>query len=283
MIKNKETIHDVCCAIVTFNGTSDVIHTILYYETIFDHVVVVDNNSTNGFYELLINSCHKAKIIRNSVNEGIAFALNEGVIYANDMGVDYFLSMDQDSYICFEDILALKKSIDIKNRVVSVGPSYQCHKPKQNEFVDYLITSGNLTYLKAINEINGYNSNLFIDCVDIDFSWSLLDAGYKLLLVANACMKHKIGEYEKSRIFKIKYCSHAPLRFYYIYRNTFYLYRKYKNKKFFRKKAFKLRLSLFFVDTLKLLFIERNKKLKIEYAKKGIKDAKNCKYGRIEE
>ena len=60
------------------------------------------------------------------------------------------------------------------SQIRSIGPNYLNLINKSNKknykIVDYLITSGNLTYISDIERINGFNTNLFINSIDFSLS-----------------------------------------------------------------------------------------------------------------
>lgn len=270
MNEMKRNIENVCCVVVTYNGTLETINTLLEYEKLFSILVIVDNSTSMEFRQLLSENINHAHLIFNCKNEGIAKALNQGVAYAKEKKARFLLTMDQDSIITKDIIIELLNAIDEKAGYISVGPAYQESSSKNYIDVSFLITSGNLVLTDAIEEVGGYSEELFIDEVDIDFSWALIKAGYKLRQVANVNMHHKIGEYERSNILGIRYLSHSPIRFYYIYRNSVLVFKKYY--KVFGVKCLKMLLALILIDTRQLLFIENNKKAKIHMACKGLID-----------
>ena len=179
-------------------------------------------------------------------------------------------------------VLELLNAIDEKAGYISVGPSYKNVAEEKYLDVNFLITSGNLVLIDAIEAVKGYSEELFIDGVDIDFSWSLLQSGYRLRQLGKVIMHHKIGEYERSKMLRIQYLSHTPIRFYYIYRNTILIFKKYHKE--FRINCLKMVLALLLIDTSQLLFIESRKKEKLKMAINGLYDGmrnKNGEYHKI--
>ncbi len=264
---------DVCAIIVSFNGGFQIIEHVRRLSEIIKKVLVVDNGSNikNLNYLHSIEQFDGVEVIYNNENKGIAYALNQGIVFAKKNGFKLLLTLDQDSEISEECINKLVKAIDVKNKVVSVGPVYGKVNAKQKEIrdVSFLITSGNLIYVDVVNMIGGYATELFIDCVDIDLSFNLVSHGYRLQKIENACMQHKIGEYENSFIFHIPHLAHNPKRYYYKYRNNIIIYKKYSKKLFFL--CLKLFISLC-LEFQKIIFIENKKKEKIIYALHGIRD-----------
>ena len=129
--------------------------------------------------------------------------------------------------------------------------------------------------IEAFKKVNGFNSNLFIDYVDIEFNYKLHKLGMKICYLKNYSLKHKIGNPIKIKIFgKCYYAmNHNPIRYYYRYRNSRYLFAKD------RKVFFKLYLKEIVVNIPKMLLYEDRKKEKLRMIKRGISDAKHNKLG----
>lgn len=252
--------------IVFYNGDSEVLKRIDYLSEHFDSLLVIDNGSTNGtlFEEEEANK--RYHLVRNKKNKGIAYALNQGLDYAEKNHKKYLLTLDQDSTIDADTILhMLKRQIEIK--AVSVGPFFDKEQGNDKK-VKYLITSGNIVEVKAARKIGGFKNELFIDCVDLDFSFNLLSHGYSMYKIGGAFMKHHIGDAQTDSPIGLKYYGHGPKRYYYNYRNNIYIYRKY-----FRKlplRCMKLFASLI-LQFNKILFVEGDKERKISAALHGVK------------
>lgn len=266
---------DICAVIVSYNGDNNIEKQISEFCD-FCNLIVIDNGSLNEFVEYLINLKKKYdfELIINKTNFGLAKALNQGLEFATDLKCKYLLTLDQDSFLKKEFVLTMKKEIDFEKRVISVGPYYQ-GKNDNTMDVNYLITSGNLILIDVLNKLGKYDEILFIDQIDIELSFRLLINNYKMALVKNTRIVHKIGEIERSYIFRIKYFSHSPNRFYYMFRNERYLLLKYgKQLKYL---CFKSRIATFLMF-IRIIFIERRKVAKLRQALKGWHDGKKLGY-----
>lgn len=265
---------DVCAVIVSYNCPESIGDSIQSLLEQVDYLLIVDNNSASEHKALLKKweDHQRVTIFYNDKNMGIAFALNQGLEYVTNMGKKLILTMDQDSHLSYDAVEKMVAVLNKNNMIVSVGPVYRHEYGKNNyRIVDFLITSGNLTIVEKANEIDGFTNKLFIDSVDVDFSLALRLKGYQVAIANSAVMQHKIGEYETRKIFnrEFKYMDHSADRYYYIYRNHIYIFRKYM-KHFF---GFCLKMFCFLIiDSIKLLLIEKSKKQKISKATKGIKD-----------
>lgn len=267
------TANDVCAGIVFFNGGEIVVKNIEAIRNQVRMLVIIDNGSDDDKISLLdqFKSDSKINVIHNNKNRGIGYALNQILEYAVQNHMPLMLTMDQDTVLSENAVKEMVRIINEDADVAAVGASYLEGQENQTQRVKYLITSGNLVDVQKAVRAGGYNSELFIDSVDIDFSLKLRDEGYKLISAGHATMQHAIGEKEEGRIlfFKIPYMGHSASRYYYIYRNHIYIFKTY-GKKYFGF-CLKMFLVLLF-DTAKLIMLENDRKSKIGCAVKGIKD-----------
>ena len=95
--------------------------------------------------------------------------------------------------------------------------------------VPYAITSGNLVHVALYTEIGTYDEGLFVDCVDFDFSLRVRRAGYRVIRVSSAVMRHQLGETASDLPPFVRriYARHSPARRYYMARNYLYLAERY--------------------------------------------------------
>jgi len=265
---------DLLVAIVFFNGDKTVAKNVKILSEKCQSILIINNKSEGASKKIICelakyNSVH---IVNNAKNMGIGYALNQALEYANKSGKKYLLTLDQDSVINIECVSKLLDKIRVPNsRIVSVGPFYAKEK-NCDEDVKYLITSGNMIRVDIANGIGGYDDKLFIDCVDIDFSFRLLVNNYRMVRVGGAFMEHKIGDIQKDSPIGIPYLGHDADRCYYNFRNNVYIYRKY-----FRVlpgRCIKLFLSLC-LKFLQIVLIEGNKREKLEQCCRGIKSGFN--------
>lgn len=261
---------DICVVIVFFNSNNSILDKVFSLKDCVNKILIVDNGSEIEFSSVLeqLNHIDNVVVMQNKRNKGIAYALNQGLKFAHKEEIKLLLTMDQDSCIEKDCIERLAQAIDIEENIISVGPFYDGEEHFSNKKVTNLITSGNIVHVDTIIKLGGYEDKLFVDCVDIDLSFNILTRGFFMLKVARTQMQHKIGEPEFSPIFKIVYLSHSPIRYFYKYRNNIHIYKKYF--RLLPKICFKLMGCLIF-ETVKVIFWERNKRLKIKFAYLGIR------------
>lgn len=272
----------ICAVIVTYHCTEILVQNVEALLNQVGHILIVDNNSDEKS-KMLISSLIKQHVIVsaifNNTNHGVAFALNQGLDWAFSNGYNLLLTMDQDAIMDDRAVRFMLDTINGDEKIVSVGPSRKkIKKSNRIEKVSYLITAGNLIRVDKLKEIKGYDTGLFIDCVDFDVSLSLRDRGGILYKDNRALMIHRVGEKEEAKflMFKFSILSHAPVRHYYISRNHVYLLKKHfkKHKIFCIKKQI-----IFTLYVLNILLFQYNKKEKIAMIIHGFQDAKHKKNG----
>ena len=95
-----------------------------------------------------------------------------------------------------------------------------------------LITSGTILNLSFIQNIGAFNENLFIDFVDAEFSYRVIQKGFINLMYADIVLNHSIGTLVEGRSLinfkKTLRITHHPIRVYYIIRNGLFLLFKAK-------------------------------------------------------
>ena len=276
--------NDICALVVTYNCDKTIIDNIGSLLDQIKHVIVYDNGSTDPDSIRLLRSIEgneRVDFFLMSKNEGVSFRLNQGLNLAKQRGYKLLLTMDQDTILESNCVKEMLNVLNTDTKIVSVGPNRKRDKYNKSLYsiVNYLITSGNLLIIDDALFVGGYCDDLFIDKVDVDFSFALRKNGFMIAIANNAYMVHKVGEYETNSILgiKIKYLSHSPKRFYYIYRNFIVVLRKF----FFSlpKDCTKMILVQFFEFT-RMLMIEKDRKEKIICIKKGIIDGlRNKEWG----
>jgi rhamnosyltransferase len=229
-------------------------------------VIVVDNGSAADVAKWVPPlDADRIELVRNDQNQGVAAAQNEGAARAMALSrCRYVLFTDQDSLPAPRMVRRLrdalieadrKATIQDPAQVAAAGPqSIDIHtgeasvlivdqwgwpgrwlpperpNPSNQEAgsfnVSFLIASGSLVPVPVLRALRGMRSNYFIDHVDTEWCLRARAAGYRLLVVPEAHLHHRLGDSVKRlplgnrRIFY-----HAPLRDYYMFRNTLLMLR----------------------------------------------------------
>ena len=230
------------------------------------HTVLVDNGSSNqqALFENVQRSFISLSIIALSDNMGLGVAHNHGIARAKELGSEYVLLLDQDSQPESDMVEKLclasrhLRSSEVENNrhakpLAAVGPRYTGEGREDSFFVnfgwfkfrrqycaesndglipaDFLISSGSMIAIPVLEKIGYMDEGLFIDHVDTEWFLRAKQLGYQSYGVCDAMMFHGLGE--KTRTVKLfglirkrNVPQHKPFRYYYMFRNSVYLYKK---------------------------------------------------------
>lgn len=234
---------NIAACVILYNPKIEDLQNITSYLSKVNKLYVYDNSATK-LESSFINENEKINYFWDGENQGISIRLNQASRLAISEGYDKLLTMDQDSSFLEENID--KYFRDIKNfkdaeNVANFGLEYNkvaiaCDtKEIIFEEVDHLITSCSVINLNLFEKIGGFDENLFIDGVDIDYCYASMKNCYKNIQFKNNFFKHSLGEPVRRAsivslyLIKKNRVIHSPLRAYYMYRNTLYLEKKYSS------------------------------------------------------
>lgn len=263
--------------VIWYKPDNSSLENIKKYSSLFNKIFIVDNSKTDN--SNLLKDFNNIVYIPNLSNLGIAKATNIGCERAFQDGFDWVMTMDQDSSW---EITELKKFINLvennkDNSIISFAPVHSNKtkslvgelKAKTNKtiksqivFQSKVIASGNIISLKAWKEVKGFNNDLFIDEVDHDFCYKLIEAGYKIVEIQDISMYHTLGNVKKTIL--PRPCKHSGVRLFYIFRNMLYIKDKYP--KYFMENNYKSYMrnaiiqKIYELKIKDLLFIYKGKK-----------------------
>lgn len=257
------------------------------------NIVVVCNNSN---YDVNFKD-EKVKVFNFGENLGIAKAQSIGMKWAFENGADFILQMDQDSIPSDDFVVKLLNCYELlSEKGYNVGlvgsqdydkDTMDLSKPKINRGVylenesyiqiNQVISSGSLIPIETYNTVGGMDDDLFIDAVDFEYCWRVVNNGFIIIKNVDSLIAHKLGN-GISSLFFIKYISPSPIRHYYQFRNLLLLFRKSYVPFYWKiSTLIKCLLSLIF---LPFLFEQKNSRFR--YMIKGISDGMLSKKGRID-
>ena len=273
--------------VIWYNPDNENIKNIRTYIDYVEKLYIIDNSKENN--KKLADSLNnlKAEYIYNEKNLGIAKALNLACEKAANDNFEWILTMDQDSSFDSDSINAYFRAFEkmTKNNVGIISPRHilkndidKFSDVKESAEVDHVMNSGNLLNLKIWEEIGRFDENLFIDEVDSEICFRIIENGYKVIQLNKIRMFHELGNLEKKNFFtrKISVLNHNHIRKYYIMRNKFYMLKKYKK--------YRLRYIYYILnDFFKVIFYEKDKLRKLKYMFKGITDFMKNKMGELDD
>lgn len=266
---------------VLYNPNESVLTNLNSYSNCVDVSVVVDNSDTKNEISQSLKNDPNFIYIDMDGNKGIAAALNKGIEYLNSKNIDFALTMDQDSLFPTKYYPNILKLVDkYKTDYSVIGLNFNQENSGLDEIIEapYWITSGNFVNISDFMSVGGLMNELFIDYVDFELGYKFKKNGFKICYLKDFSLKHTIGNPIEIHLFGKTYyaMNHSPIRYYYRYRNAYYLYH-FVDRQFFKKEYYKEMI----VNTLKMLIYEKNQKVKFSMIRKGIQDAKCKKMGKF--
>ncbi|HEY0833894.1 MAG TPA: glycosyltransferase family 2 protein [Azospirillum sp.] len=232
----------------------------------------------------------RSELLCNAGNLGIAAAQNQGIARARDLGARHVLLLDQDSVAQPGMVAALLGALDSGGRVgMAVPVTADAGQRKPTQFltsadgrravarspeepvlrdVMFAIASGSLIPLDVLDHVGAMREDFFIDFVDIEFGLRLRRAGWDIVAVRDARLRHRLGAYEERRLFgrTVPVTHHSPARRYTQYRNRVRTLRLHGRA----MPAFlRAELPAILVDLLRLALFERGRPAKFAATLRG--------------
>lgn len=254
---NKNYCHDVSAVLVTYNPNTEVLRSAI--QAVLDQVsdiFIVDNASSNCSFDWLDKLEHQTNVtlhlLRQKENIGVGAGHNIGIRHAIEQGSKFILLLDQDSQVEPDMVVKLRSAYTSLNekkiQVAAIGSQYRdaengilsqfvkvgifrfIHCKRENNAsiveVDFLVSSGSLLPVTALEVIGLMDESLFIDHVDTEWCFRAKSKGLQIFGLYGATMTHAIGEQRKEVWFlhKRSVPFHKPFRYYYMFRNSVLLY-----------------------------------------------------------
>ncbi len=223
-------------------------------------ILLVDNGSTDG--TLARSFLEAVTVMREPINVGTSGAVRKGLRYAFDHGYEWLWVLDGDSLprpdalaklvSLYESLgeaerakvgvlsssQALAGSVEmVQGRVLTPGGP---RRPTANDIGDYhecdcAIWSGSLLRVEAVMRVGfprggekGYWDDLALDYGDMEFTYRMRRAGYKVLIDHSSLIDHPLGATREKRIlgWRVIGRNYSATRRYLFFRNLtfFWLY-----------------------------------------------------------
>ncbi len=244
-----------------------------------EKIFIVDNSKNpiiaNNSQENIIVDFHPENI-------GVGGGLKIAVSWAIQKGYDFLWLFDQDSEPAadvLEKLLTNYQDLSRNQNIGIIAPAIFDINTKQEFpgciFTDYklasipeiatvqnvyqcdaVITSGSLININAAKDIELPRLDLFLDAVDYAYCMNFRKREYKIIVVKNAMMKHRIGNYSQVKDRLKKYTNPfstficSPSRYYYACRNHTFLETRLAQRQFLYR-------SIVYRITILLTMMER--------------------------
>ncbi len=219
-----------------------------------DAILIVDNASTDGTLDRAFPE--QVSVIRSAANIGPSGAIPIGFNYAFEHGFDWMWILDHDSAPDPEALATLLDTyagwpgpLQEETGFISCLPLQQPEgealhgrlftphgravitpSPEERCYVCHVkVWSGCLYRLAAVRRVGLPNADYFIDRGELEYAYRVMKAGYKGFIHQDALLRHNFHgapglgfQHVKIGPIALKFYDMAPLRCYYVCRNTLY-------------------------------------------------------------
>lgn len=183
-------------------------------------IVVVDNASSDGSYELVKAKFPKVRLLRLEENTGFCHAVNEGIRLCE---TEYIFVLNNDTKVCPDTIERLERTMDKHPKALAVqagmrsmddnlkidsdgdmycalGWAFALHKDKRIDSIDvsrgvhrvFSACGGAVLYRKKVLDAIGYfDENHFAYLEDVDLGYRGRIFGYRSYVDLDAVVYHK--------------------------------------------------------------------------------------------
>lgn len=226
--------------VVTFHPRPEYLDSLAKICAQVDLLIVVDNGSQESeLLQLRIASEELGfMFIENGENLGIAAALNLGVREAQKEGCRWVGLFDQDSTVTEGFIACMIDEFEVyrkQRKIMQIVPKYidpetGIERPvsrSEDGGIFLTCTSGSLFAMEAFEECGFFQENLFIYCVDDDYSLRLRKRGFFIGENRKAILLHRSGHPTFRKLFgkTIATKNYRPEVRYYYARNKVWMLR----------------------------------------------------------
>ena len=213
-------------------------NTLLKTNRVFSKVIAVCNSQLQHKF---VKKFKNIKFIQNKQNLGLAIAMNKGIKHAIKNKATHVVLFDQDTKIKPNFLKKIKNFFQKHNlnNVAAIGPifitkltkrygyNWNSQKKSRPDYFhpEYLITSGTLIPTKIFKKVGFMREKMNIDLVDLDWCKRAKKKNLKYYCITSILIEHNIG-IKKIAIFNKIYNIHSPLRLYYYFRNSIFVYKQ---------------------------------------------------------
>ncbi len=245
----------VCAVIVTYNRKAllrECLQAVLSQTRPPDHVLVVDNASTDGTGEMLREEFPEVEVLRLPENQGGAGGFHEGMKRAYEEGFEWIWVMDDDTVPEASTLFLLLEGAK-RHGLDVVGPvafsydepeklaypllrrgilTYEWRSVLQDEphFGQSLLFLGALLNRRVVERVGLPDPRLFIRGDEVEYGRRILKAGLRTAMLPWVRIRHPSfsGElfFLLGRRFAVSYSGNR-FKDFYNFRNRMYIFRKY--------------------------------------------------------
>lgn len=263
-------------------------------------VIVADNSTERDKIELVRRAASvvpDCEVLPQKGNPGLGVAQNAGIRRALELGAEWVMLLDDDSSMVpgmartmFDALdrypdphrvgLLAPRVVDehsrLESKVIVSRGRFDVRRIMFDDapWIDTALTaiaSGSLIRAEALRECGLMREDFFIDGIDIEYCLRLRRNGWRLLMVRDACLHHRLGAKTTHALAGATFVAsnHSALRRYTIMRNRVNIWRNYA-RDVPGYVAYDMAVSVF--ETLKIVAFEPHRAEKVRAMLAGLKD-----------
>jgi rhamnosyltransferase len=232
----------VCAIVTTFHPLPEYSENLAKIRVQVDLLIVVDDGSNDEeLRQLRLASRDPGiKLIKNGDNLGIAAALNLGIREAQKADCRWVALFDQDSEVTsgfVSTMVAEFRAYSKERKILQIIPRYRDPVTGNERTVSTFrdggvfltITSGSLFSMEAFEKCGLFREDLFLYCVDDDYSLRIRKNGFYIGVSKNATLLHESGHPTSRKLFGMRLTTknYRPEVRYYYARNKVCMLRLY--------------------------------------------------------
>ncbi len=262
----KKTHKHVGAVLLNWNGadlTIACIESLLSGSLIPDHIIVVDNASTDGSIDIIETKFQQVQIIRNTENLGFSGGNNIGIQQLIKMNVDYIWVLNNDTEVdgkCLDELVRVMDNEpnvsgccgkilydNPRDKIWYAGSTLnnytlkakhrgelEIDKGQYNDQDTTPFITGCCMFVRKLawEYTGGFDEQFFAYCEDVDWCLRARKLGLKLRYVPQAIIYHKVSATFKKTTTQKNGGTSSPFAIYLGTRNRMFLIRKHAKNSF---------------------------------------------------
>ena len=224
----------------------------------------------------------KVEYYLNSCNMGLCRSVNNGFKMAQGKNADWALVMNPDGTFQNDAIGVFRKYLDrfTAKKTAIIAPRFNIDRRKKEpgtgyKRIKYPDMTGCLYNIRILERLGYFDPNTYFYGLDLEYCLRVRKNGYKIIECSEAVLNHNPAKTYELKIFNkavFKYGKDVPQRYYYQFRSSYYIGKKYNSFYNFAFSIYKF---------MKVLFLFDHKAEYLKMIKMGIDDARRGFFGNI--
>ena len=214
---------NICTVVLNWNGVRDTLECLeslskIEHEVWKNHVLVVDNGSTDGSVAIIRTKFPEVLVLENKENRGFSEGNNQGFTWAIEHKMDFVFVLNNDTVLPRRALDLLVKTALSDSSIGAVMPVIKYYQSREiwyagGRFIRPFGRVSSLTKLiseqvyevplfsgcavlipvKVLEKVGFFNTRYYLYLEDTDLAMRIREAGYKIVLVPESSIYHKVS------------------------------------------------------------------------------------------